>query len=213
MLGQALGMAGRYTEAVAARSPNVDLQQSSEALRSILPGTYCYLALDSAKAGDEAAFERWADALCFLTPAGNDTQWRFNAAILVRGLVALGRHEEAIEWSHDGRQIFGTRFPTRILLDDAPIASHPETSLLRALCRAHKRLGAPEHARALAARVPISERTLIGWLAALVHLEANPTAELQAELTSLHGPATRFHDDLTTSRGGDLERAIDRVWY
>jgi hypothetical protein len=199
MLAQALGMAGRHAEAVSVRIANVELQSSSDALRAVLPGTYCYLALDSAKAGDAPGFDRWAELLRS-TPQGNDHQWRFNAAAIGRGLVALGRHREALEWVPKG---------------DHAIASHPETSLVRALCRAYKRSRAPAEAKALAARVPIPSdpSNLVAWLCALVHLEANPTKELQAELTALHPPATRFHQDLVSSTGADLERALDRVWY
>ncbi len=217
MLAQALGMAGRHAEAVEVRRANVALQQGSQALRDVLPGTYCYLALDSAHAGDAPGFMAWAARLSESTPPGEDTQWRFNAAALTRGLVALGLAQQALDWLYDRTTLFDRRIPApalRAITGDDPIATHPETSLLRAACRAHRRLGTPEAAAALAARVPIPEdaSNLLGWLCVLVHLEARTRTpgEVQAELTRLHAPATQFHGDLLT---GDLDAALDRVWY
>lgn len=223
MLAQALGMAGRHAEAVTARAPNVPLQERSEALRAVLPGTYCYLTLDSAKAGDGPGFDRWTEALFDATRPGDETQWRFSAAAVVRGLVALGRYDEALDWVLDRRRLFGERVPAhvaRAVTTDDPVASHPETSLLRAVARAQRRVGAPAAAIALAERVPVKTKDLLGWLCALVHLEAGLASEdavrlteTQACLTELHPAATDHHAALTTARGPALERAIDLVWY
>jgi hypothetical protein len=229
MLAQALGMAGRYRDAVAARHPNVVLQGGSESLRAVLPGTYCYLALDSARAGDARGFESFAERVCTTTRPGDENQWRFDAAAIIRGLVALGRHGEAIAWAQDRCRLFGHRIPAYIARAvSGSTTGHPETSILRALARAYRRIGDAAGAVAIGRRVPRVDAgsNLIAWLAALVHLEAALAAEelgdrsasgriadLAADLPRLHADASRFHADLIVARGSDLERAIDRVWY
>lgn len=229
MLAQALGMAGRHVEAVATRAPNVELQTRSEALRAVLPGTYCYLTLDSAKAGDDAGFTRWAETLFEATRPGDETQWRFAAAAAIRGLVALNRNDEALEWAYDRRLLFGRRVPAGVVQAVGgveAVSSHPETSILRAVARAHRRRGEAAEALAFAQRVPVETEDLLGWLCALVHLEAELAGEesgaagaasrlmeMQRRLTSLHEAATSFHRELSTTRGAALEAAIDRVWY
>lgn len=232
MLAQALGMAGKLGEAVRVREENLALQRQSETLARLLPGTHCYVALDSARAGDAPTFEVHARAMCELTSPGDARQWRYNAASIVRGLVALGRPAHALAWASDVRQLFGHRPPpslVRIARGDEVAREHPEVSIVRALCRAHRRTGRPDQALGLAARVlpPTgAERDLVGWLAALVGLEAvlalrdtgavggdAALAAIRTRLVELHAPASRFHAALLSGTLDEMEAEIDRVWY
>src|SRR6185312_7470613 len=118
------------------------------------------LALDAARAGDAATFADQARAMGEATAPGDEHQERFNAAALVRGLVALGRSGEALGWVRDETRIFGLRVPSslaRLHRSRAAVETHPEVSIARSLCRALRRTGHPAEALALAGRVPVRE--------------------------------------------------------
>ncbi len=137
MLAQGLAMEGRFAEAVRVREENLGLHELSEALRKTLPATLCHLALDSALAGDAAGFERHARSLGCATSAGNEVQWRFNGAVMVRGLVALGRFEAALQWARDEVRLYDCRPPATLVLAASGAAAEvrpPEISALRASC-------------------------------------------------------------------------------
>lgn len=233
MLAQALSMQGRYREALSVRRGNLPLHARSEALRKVLPATLCHLALDAARAGEADAFERNLLELEASTRPGDEAQRRYNAAALVRGLVALGRHELAITWARDQERAFGQRSPAalaRAASGEAPSAEQPEASALRALARALRRVGRPREALtlgegALAAAEGLDD--LCGWGArliafevALAHAElgdpltANATLRAVREtLPALHPAATRHHAPLLDAEGARLEAELDRVWY
>ncbi|HEU4407051.1 MAG TPA: hypothetical protein VFS43_17415 [Polyangiaceae bacterium] len=233
MLAQALSMAGRHREALAVRRGNLPLHERSEALRKVLPATLCHLALDAARSGEADAFERLVLDLEAATRPGDEAQRRFNAAALVRGLVALGRHELALGWARDERRAFGQRAPVslaRAASGAAPTAEQPEASALRALARALRRTGRPADAArlgeaALAAAEGLDD--LYGWVARLSGLEAalalaelgdeagaaSTLRRVRAALPALHPAATRHHAPLLDASGARLEVELDRVWY
>ncbi|APR79608.1 Hypothetical protein A7982_04955 [Minicystis rosea] len=233
MLAQAVGMSGRFGEAARIRAENLPIHARSDALRKVAPATHGYIALDAARAGDAATFAEQTRAMGLSTRPGDEVQERFNAAVIVRGLVALGRCAGALAWANDEARIFDLRVPSslaRLLRSRALIDTHPEVSLARALCRALRRTGQPGPALALADRVPASDHTgpgLAGWHAQLVRLEGAlaladagdrdaAAARIVAARTGLgraHAAATRHHADLLDTEDEALEAAIDRVWY
>jgi hypothetical protein len=227
MLAQALGMGGDFARAVAVRRENVPLQAASEALRAVLPGTHCYVALDSARAGDGATFEAELLRTFETTAPGDDHQWRYDCAAAVRGLVALGRGDEALAWAEGRVPLLGYRAPASLVElagGRSPVDTHPEVSTLRALARALRLARRAGDVAALAARVPLpvgASVDLRAWLAELVRVEASLAladgaallAEARARLRLLHPPASAHHQDLFTASGSALEAALDRVWY
>jgi hypothetical protein len=233
MLAQGVAMGGRFAEAVAIRSANLALHERSDALSLVRPATLCHLALDASLAGDAATFETSIEALRTATRPGDETQWRFNATVMVRGLVALGRHETALQWSRDEISVFDCRAPATLILaaaGHAPVVSAPELTALRALVRASRRLGRTDEAIVLGTRAVLAagEPTeLFGWMAALLRLELAlaqhdrgdhdaaeaATRDAQARLSRLHAEATAFHAPLLSASATEREAALDRVWY
>lgn len=230
MLAQATAMAGRFGEAVAIRTANLPLHEASDALRKIAPVTHARLVHDAARAGDAATFERHARAMREVTRPGDDTQERWNAASLVRGLVALGRAREAIAWARDERTLFDLRAPpavVRLARGAAPIEAEPEVGLARALSRALRREGDPRAAIAIASRVDKPRAGIAGFCAALADLEASLAEDdlgdheaaearridARERLVRSHEGASRYHRDLFDTRGAALEAAMDRVYY
>jgi hypothetical protein len=233
MLAQSLSMQGRYREALAVRRGNLPLHARSEALRKVLPATLCHLALDAARAGEADAFERGLLELEAATRAGDEAQRRYNASALVRGLVALGRHELAIAWARDEERAFGQRSPAslaRAASGEAFTAEQPEASTLRALARALRRVGRPREALALGEGVLAAaeglddlwgwEARLIAFEIALAHAElGDPVAAdatlraVREVLPALHPAASRHHAPLLDAHGARLEAELDRVWY
>lgn len=233
MLAQALGMAGSAAEAVQVRLANLPLQQSESWLKSVLPGTCCYLALDSARAGDDDGFFEHLGRTFETTLAGDENQWRYNATVAVRGLVLLGRYEHAIEWAEGRGKLAGcvaTPWLVGIALGKVTSAAHPEVSAARALCRAFRVGGSPRRAELLGERV--AERDAVGvdlvaWLLELTRLEAalaqrdhgdvtlagRSVAAARQRMALLHPAASRFHADVLECPLDELEAAIDRVWY
>lgn len=219
MLAQALATAGDNRAAVQLRQQNLSLQKREAWLRSVLPGTYCYLTLDSARAGMTEDFEAYASELCQCTPPGNEHQWRYNASVIARGLVLSGRFEQALQWAC-GARILGLgdapHAVRRLLAGSERISDHPEVSTARALVRALRHTGQTELATALAARVD-AKPGLVGWLAGLVQLEAlrgtDAVVRAKATLQARHAAATAYYPALLESEGPRLEQAIDAVWY
>lgn len=230
-LAQALGMAGRLEEAIVERRHNLPLHaRSSDAARD-RAGTHVYLALDSARIGDEAAFRSHVTAMLGATRAGDEIQLRYDAAAYARGLVALGRFAEAIAWFE--RRDASSDLPVPAELERAiahgeTVGSHPEVGIVRALVRALGRVGRPEDALELADRVVVPpEAGLVGFLGHLVRLEAavvegtmgrtgdlhRHAAAARAGLRGSHEEASRYHAALFDSEGPALEAAIDAVWY
>jgi hypothetical protein len=232
MLAQALGMAGRFAEAARLRAGNLPLHARSDALRKVAPATHGSIALDSARAGDARTFAAETRAMGAATSPGDEHQERFNAAVVVRGLVALGRPDEALAWVRDEILVEGARVPSslsRLYRSRAPVVTHPEVSIARALCRALRRTGRPREAAALVDRVPVREEdgalaAFCAWLArlegALALYDAGDAddaearlSEARAGLARAHEGAAKHHADLLQTSGEGLERAIDRVWY
>ncbi len=233
MLAQGLAMSGCFAEAVALRSENLALHERSDALGAVRPATLCHLALDASLAGDEATFHRSVTMLVAATRAGDETQWRFNATVMVRGLVALGSHEHALRWSRDETDAFGCRAPATLTLaaaGKAAAVTAPEITALRALVRAARRLGRADEAVRLGTRAVIAAGEpgqLFGWMAALLRLElalaqrdlgdheaADATARDASErLSLLHPEASRFHARLLSPIAAEREAELDRVWY
>jgi hypothetical protein len=233
MLAQALSMGGRYREALAVRRGNLPLHARSEALRKVLPATLCHLALDAARSGEADAFEQTVHELESATRPGDEAQRRFNAAALVRGLVALGRHELALAWARDEARAFGWRAPAslvRAATGDASALEQPEVSAARALARALRRTARAGEAialgeGALAAAEGLDD--LYGWVARLVAFEialahadrgdeAGAVATLaraREALPALHPAATKHHGALLEATGVRLEIELDRAWY
>lgn len=233
MLAQALSMSGRHREALVVRRGNLPLHARSEALRKVLPATLCHLALDAARSGEADTFERTLHELEAATRPGDEAQRRFNAATLVRGLVALGRHELALAWSRDEQLAFGQRVPVslaRAASGVAPTAEQPEAAALRAVARALRRTGRSDEAArlgrgALAAAEGLGD--LYGWEAHLIGLEtalaladlgdeagaAQTLRQVRNVLPTMHPAATRHHAALLDASGARLEVELDRVWY
>ena len=233
MLAQGLAMGGRFTEAVAVRSQNLALHDRSDALGAVRPATLCHLALDAALGGDGPAFETNVVALRDATRPGDETQWRFNATAMVRGLVALGRYGSALDFCRDHLSVLGCRVPATLALAAAGstlTVTAPEISALRALVRALRRLGRAEDAVRMGAHgveAAGEPPELFGWMTALLQLEValarheqgghaeaeRATAIAQASLQRLHPAATKQHAGLLSSSARDREAELDRVWY
>jgi hypothetical protein len=215
---------------VRVREENLARHARSAALAESIAGTLCYLALDSARAGDDA-FDRYARRLLDRADPGDAVQSRYDAAAVLRGLVALGRDDEAIAWARDERRVHGARAPASLVhlaTGDAPIATHPEISVARALARAYRRKGRVDDAIAVAERVPARDASgadLVGWLGGLAHLEAalarrdrgedvrERLASIRASMRALHDGASRHHAHVLDAGADALAAAIDRVWY
>ena len=233
MLAQGLAMAGRFAEAVRVRSENLALHDRSDALGAVRPATLCHLALDASLGGDAATFEKSVNALRVATRLGDENQWRFNATVIVRGLVALGRYETATRWSRDELSAFDCRAPATLTLaaaGTAAVVTAPEISALRALVRAERRAGHAGEAVALgthAVQAAGEPPELFGWMVALLRLELamaqhdhdqhadgeSTTRDAQARLTRLHPEATRFHAGLLSADATEREAELDRIWY
>jgi hypothetical protein len=233
MFAQGLAMRGDFAEAVAVREENLKLHERSDALGKIRPVTLCLLVLDAGLARDEAKFDRYGVALAAATKPGDEHQWRYNAAAIVRGLVALGRYESAVRFLCDeegAERVFDCRAPQTLVLaanGTSTTITAPEISALRALVRALRRMGrADEGARVGARSVSAAGEPpeLFGWMAGLLGLEvalAHQDAgkyeeaetrmrEARALLERSHREATTFHARL---RSADPENELDRVWY
>lgn len=238
MLAQAVAMTGRFAEAVEIRLGNLALHERSDALRKVAPVTHAHLALDAARAGDAALFERHARAAIEATRPGDEAQERFDAAAIVRGLAALGRDGEALAWARDEAPVLGieaaaARAPwsvTRMMRGGSAVEGHPEVSVARALTRALRRTGSAREAVSLAARVRAPEApsaALSAWCAALAALEGSLAIEALGDhasarhrreqareaLRRAHPAATRHHGELMWAEGEALSAAIDRVYY
>lgn len=218
MLAQAVSMAGRFAEAAALRAGNLPLHRRSDALRKVAPATHGYIALDAARAGDAATFDAQSRAMLEATRPGDEVQERYDAAVMARGLTALGRFAEALSWA---------RAHTTLLERRGSIDAPPEPTTARALARALRRLGEPRAALALVDRVRGGGPGLAGFCAGLAALEGSLSlgdlgehavaAELRdrarAALLAAHPAAARHHAALLDAEGGALEREIDRSWY
>lgn len=232
MLAQAVGMTGRFAEAARIRAGNLPLHARSDALRKVAPATHGPLALDAARAGDAETFTAQIRAMIDATSPGDDTQERFNASALIRGLAALGRHEEALAWVRDEARIFAARVPSplaRLYRGHGPVEADPELRTWRALCRSLRRAGQPREAMAQADRALFQETAgaLAGFFALLVGLEGALALEelgdhegaaerlraAREALARVHPGAIRHHADLLQGSSAALEEAIDRVWY
>lgn len=153
-----------------------------------------------------------------VTRPGDEAQERYNAAVMVRGLCALGRPAEALAWA---------RAHTALLDRRGPIDGHPEVTTARALARALRRAGEPREALSLVDRVRGGAPGFAGFCAALADLEgALALADLgehaaaaarreraRAALARAHPGAARHHAALCEAEGKALEREIDRCWY
>jgi hypothetical protein len=233
MLAQGLAMGGSFAEAVAVRSENLALHERSDALGAVRPATLCHLALDASLAGDEATFHRSVTMLVAATRAGDETQWRLNATVMVRRLVALGSHEHVLGWSRDETRAFGCRAPATLTLAAAGEAAEvtaPEITALRALARAARRIVRAEEAVLLGTRAVNAAGEpgqLFGWMAALLRLELAlaqrdlsddgaadaTTRDASERLSRLHPEATRFHARLLSPTATEREAELYRVWY
>ena len=232
MLAQVLSMQGDHARAIEVRRDNLPLQRSEDWLRRVLPGTYCYLLLDSARVGIASDFTRYAGELAANTELGDAYQWRFNLASILRGAVLLGRDVEALTALRTGTPLDDIELPCtgrRLLLGTDPIATNPEVSTARALCRALWRTGEPVAAAALVARVSqdaSAPRGLLRWVQLVTHVEraialhhaADPSAEriledVRTQLRLVHPHATRHHRQLLTATWDTLPAAVDQVWY
>ncbi|MFI5296776.1 MAG: hypothetical protein ACHREM_01650 [Polyangiales bacterium] len=231
LLAQALAMSGDAPRAIELRELNLSHQRQSDEMRAELPRTLCHLALDSALAGDAGAFDRYAATLAVTCDLGDGAQWRYSTASILRGLVALGRYRDAVEWARDeaGQLCDGARCATDVFRSHSEtLTTHPEVSTARALVRALRRLGDVTAAIALADRVILRDNTsddLVAWLASLVHLEASLARrdaaevchanlrELRARLRRCHAAASNAYHELFETSGRALETALDRVWY
>lgn len=229
LLAFALGVAGRNAEAVAARRENLPLHDASAALDATRAFTLCYLTLDSALAGDGAGFESFGRDLVAATAPGDARQWRYDAMVLVRGAVALGRRDEALAWAEGEGPLLGAPTPPdllRLRREDGPVRAHPEVSTLRGLVRALRLRGDPVGARALASRAVPGEG-LLGWVSALAGLEAalacldageealaaRLVEASRAELRRCDPTACAFHRGILEAGPDALGEALGRVWY
>jgi len=236
MLAQTFSMQGNFAEAVRVREANLPLHALSDDLARVLPGTLCYLALDSARAGDTATFERHAHHLVTATRPGDVTQWRYTAYALVRALVALERFDEALAWAKGTSSFAGIPAPPGLIAlvgsTDA-ITTHPETTLARTLVRAHRRTSSLDQALTLGRRVTTTTATttattnadLNAWVARLVELEValgehdagrDPTSRLLAartDLRALHRAASEYYPRLLACPVDELARELDHVFY
>lgn len=233
MLAQGLSIAGSFEEALAVRSGNLALHERSAALSRSLPMTLCHLTLDAAFAGEEALFDAHAARLLDVTSPGDDRQARFNAASILRGLVALGRGAEALSWAEDRMRMRGVRIPAtfaEVALGREAVTAQPELTAVRSLVRALRRTGELARAHRLAGRAPAAREgkaNLFRWTASLVRLEqaltflaagqaeeAREACERAArELMESHPAATRHFGLLDAAPGEELERRIGRIWF
>ena len=230
-LAQVLSMLGHPREAIELRTENICLQEAESRLKADLPQTYCNLAFDSGRAGDSAGFDRWVAKLNEM-PMLIPRQGIYNAAAIVRGLVALERDQEALTWIQGGSFLGRTidPFVAEQLHSPGPIVGHPEVSLARAASRALRRTSRHREAAALANRIRRATGhpdRLVEWLGEVGHLEEvlalqelgrqseadELLASVRSSLPVAHSGATSHHAGLLTAAGVELERAIDFVWY
>lgn len=226
MLAQGLAMQGDVAAAVALREENLELHDRSDALRKIRPVTLCLLTLDAGLARDEERFDRHRGSLAAATKAGDELQGRYNAAAIVRGLVALGRYEAAVRFCRDDA-------PQTLLLAASGSVSAitaPEITALRALVRALRRLGRREQAMSIGVKAVSAAGKppeLFGWMAGLLGVEValafqdagtrqeeaeSRMRDARALLGASHREATRFHHRLLAT-AADAEQELDRIWY
>jgi len=231
LLAFALGVAGDSRGALATREDNLPLHDLGSELAASRPFTLCYLAYDAARVGDVAAFERYAARLCQETAPGDGKQWRYNAMALIRGLVALGRDDDALAWAEDRARYAGARSPASLCLllteEATAIEAHPEVGTVRGLVRALGRSGRLEDARRLSDRIPREGDGLIGWLRGLVHLElatqlfaagwageaADQAAAARRQMARAEPAASVFHRPLIDRPLDELAAGVDGVWY
>ena len=230
MLAQICAMTGRLHQAVEVRRKSLDDHHKTERLRSEIPRTLAYLSLDAARAGMADDFTQFATKLAKVTPPGHLDQWRYNVSSIVRGLVALGRDKEAIDWLLGDCTFHGydAPLPVRKRVLSGQVETHPEVTTVRALVRAYRKTFALGRAVEAAERVrsfDTAQPNLISWLAELPSFEValcyraqgdNERAEAilrdaRARLPKLHPEATAHHHGLVDD--DDVEAAIDRVWY
>jgi tetratricopeptide (TPR) repeat protein len=226
-LAQAISMQGRPHEAVRERSKSIPLCHESSELLAELPRTLATLALDLARAGEEPRFRERIDEL-FSSPQ-SETQRRFSFAYLLRGLVLLGRFDEALRVLSDGSY---RSEPVPVSLQGlnpgltGQITQHPEVSVARAIARALRRVGSPRDAVQLAERV-IGTQGLIRWLALLAQGEkalalrelgdeagaSSALEKFRHELVLAAERPSNYHRTLFSCDWSGLEAALDESWY
>jgi len=234
MLALGLAMKGDYAESVRVREANLALHDRSDALGKIRPLTLCMLALDAGLGRNAAVFERSVIAVGAATRPGDEQQWRYNAMAIVRGLVALGRHEEAIAFANDESRAFDCRAPATLVMaarGEAKSITAPEIAALRALVRAYRKSNRVADAvrvgRQATKAASAESEDLFGWMAALLNLEValaeseashheeseSRTREAWDSLNRTHKEATTFHATLLDPNPAKRESELGRVFY
>jgi len=232
MLAQLLATLGRNREAVALRDENLLLQQEGNlAMQEEIPRTLAYAVHESARAGDGSAFDRYRDLLCRHTRDDDGVQWRYNSAAVLRGLVLLGRMDDAWTWLEKGTDA-GATHARSLLQGSGPVSAHPETTIARCMARVLRHNGRIEQALSLLHRIAVDDLPpMARWFARLGVAEqamclpdkspdrARLLVALSNHLKTDNQNLSSFHHHLIAllSTGKTdhptLEHALDEVYY
>jgi hypothetical protein len=232
MLAQLLATLGQNREAVALRDENLLIQQEGNlAMREEIPRTLAYAVYESARAGDNSAFDRYRDWLCRQTRDDDGVQWRYNSSAVLRGLVLLGRMDEAQAWLERSTDP-GAAHARMLRQGSEPISAHPETSIARYVACVLRHNGRSEEASQLLRRIAVDELPpMARWFARLgvaeqamclpeksaergrllVELSENLKTDSQ-NLSIFHQPLIALLSAAKTDNP-TLERALDEVYY
>jgi hypothetical protein len=237
MLAQVLSMQGLHEQALALRQDNLRLQKESEAMREEMPRTACHAMHEAALAVNCEAFERFAAWRFALPSNGDQQQARFDAASVLRGLVAFSKHALALPWATGALPLWqrrAARSTVALVKESRAVSTYPEVTTMRLLGRALRRCGQPQDALALLQRVDRkAKEPLMRWVCGLVDIEVGLAIlqlgdETQAQgrlqraadfLRTAHAPASSFHQKLLLAATADhldpakIEAELDRVYY
>ncbi|MBN2714862.1 MAG: hypothetical protein JXX14_03340 [Deltaproteobacteria bacterium] len=175
MLAELKSTLGEHQGVLALREANLEAQQGNAAMKKEIQWTLCGIVWEAARAGNDAAFFKYARQLASEATALDTHQQAYNSAAMVRGLIVLKRYDELASWlTGKSTQVPGA--PGIALLQmingAGPIQTHPSVSTARALVRMYRKNGRPDQAIALANRIDTTAtEPLMRWLCLASQIE------------------------------------------
>ena len=228
---RALGMMGRFEEALAQRKRvlELELHERSALLAAEAAQSYCELLLCHALAVRREGLEAVVTELIRATQASRDRdgQQRYNVASLLRSAVAFDAVEEGLRWVRGEQALFGAAPITQatFLFGTARIHGHPQVTIARSYARLLRRAGRHDEACAVLERLAPNVG-FVGWLVEAGRVEhalmlhdlteaAAPTVRdvALARMREVHAGATRRYFPDARPSWSQLQRAIDSIWY